>query len=732
MFERLHGYYRRRQTFFLVLLLFVTFRLLAIWLMRPGGFITDASDYDFYAEWGSLAARGYRTFDNLWTAYPPLFPALMLPIFELSSRIPAWIEPRLAFHLLFGTVLLLFETGNLFLINRLAGRLAAAEQTTLPGKNSSTADAAPPLDPVIFYALLFVPVHTLLGWFEAMPLFFLLLALDQLLSKRRSGWVISALVVALGFLTKLTPIVLAPVAVRWLGARLSLDAMHREWFAPRSPGSLLRPGLYVLLCVASIAGLGYALVGGQLALAFTSFRINAIRPPWQSVWAVLDGFYGYGLVPLDMRNLVGLQRMLWESHLPWGWIGLGFGLLYVWLYTRRYEWTQPRTPIAFTALSVILLFLYSKGWSPQFLVWVLAFVVILMPTGRGVMLAIALSVLNLIESYIYLIILPTQHWIMVGTVVLRTLLLILLAAEFATQIWPRSPNGSLAATRRLLAAATWISLALVLVAVAVGAPRGAQAYAERRFAENPCHDAISYLRQEAESPNRLIATLEMDVWRDFYPWLRQAYTIRVIDGYNPEDRPAGEVQAERLRALTDGHEFWWVTLNADSLEPQSYFADPTVSLFEQQRLGACTVQRVLRLSQPVAQLSAAVPGGQIQLLHHELSALQVGAPLQLVLYWQAEGAVTESYTVFTQLFDPAGRLVAQQDNLPVAGLAPTNTWSSGRLIRDPYTLLIPQGAEPGLYRLLVGLYDSSGRQQLTLADGSTSDALTLKIDLTGR
>ena len=108
--------YRRHYLFILIGCLFVSFRLLAILLFRPGGFITDASDYDFYATWGQLGPKGYHTFENLWTAYPPLFPAIMLPIFELSSRIPPWVEPRLFFHVIFGLVMLIFESGNLLLI----------------------------------------------------------------------------------------------------------------------------------------------------------------------------------------------------------------------------------------------------------------------------------------------------------------------------------------------------------------------------------------------------------------------------------------------------------------------------------------------------------------------------------------------------------------------------------------------------------------------------------------
>src|SRR5690554_2751077 len=113
MLARLRAFYSAHRLFFLILLLFTTFRWLAVVLFRPGGFIADFSDYDFYWEWMRLAARGYRAYDNLWTAYPPLFPALLQTIFALSARIPPWVEPRLFFHTLLGSVLLIFEVGNL-------------------------------------------------------------------------------------------------------------------------------------------------------------------------------------------------------------------------------------------------------------------------------------------------------------------------------------------------------------------------------------------------------------------------------------------------------------------------------------------------------------------------------------------------------------------------------------------------------------------------------------------
>jgi hypothetical protein len=63
----------------------------------------------------------------------------------------------------------------------------------------------------------------------------------------------------------------------------------------------------------------------------------------------------------------------------------------------------------------------------------------------------------------------------------------------------------------------------------------------------------------------------------------------------------------------------------------------------------------------------------------------------------------------------------------VVGLAPTDTWQPGALIRDPYQLALPADTTPGIYQLLVGLYDESGRRPLTLEDGSEADHLVLPV-----
>lgn len=96
-------------------------------------------------------------------------------------------------------------------------------------------------------------------------------------------------------------------------------------------------------------------------------------------------------------------------------------------------------------------------------------------------------------------------------------------------------------------------------------------------------------------------------------------------------------------------------------------------------------------------------GKAIELVGYDLS--QVGSTIELTLHWQNTGPISQDYTVFTQLLDPAGQLAAQWDNPPQAGRYPTSAWTVPDSVIDRYTLTLKKDAPPGDYQLLVGLYD---------------------------
>ncbi len=88
----------------------------------------------------------------------------------------------------------------------------------------------------------------------------------------------------------------------------------------------------------------------------------------------------------------------------------------------------------------------------------------------------------------------------------------------------------------------------------------------------------------------------------------------------------------------------------------------------------------------------------------EPERVEPGTTLHVTLYWQARKPLTQPYTVFTHLLGPDGALLAQQDNMPQQGHAPTTCWISGEIIADDYALTVPADAAPGAYTLTTGLY----------------------------
>jgi hypothetical protein len=103
--------------------------------------------------------------------------------------------------------------------------------------------------------------------------------------------------------------------------------------------------------------------------------------------------------------------------------------------------------------------------------------------------------------------------------------------------------------------------------------------------------------------------------------------------------------------------------------------------------------------------------------------------LDLTLYWQTEQLQAVGYTVFTQVLDAGGRLVAGHDSIPAGGSQPTTTWKPNYIIADDHRIPLPTDLAPGTYQLIVGLYDSTNARLPFLSPGGepfTDHAIPLK------
>ena len=517
----------------LVLMLFISFRALTLAAYRPGGLVLDFSDFYWYREFAQLDRQGYVPYHTLWTTYPPLFPFLMINLWKVSVLLPPWEFNNLWFTLLLGGVFLLFESGNLILLYLLALKIYPLAEA---------------FKPAWIYAGLFAPVYTVTGWFESYPLFFFLLSLYLLIIGRPY---LSALMTGVGFMIKLIPLVLLPIGVQWVPQRSAWGRLRLR--ALRLDLDIQGVFIYLFIFIATVLVIGYPFYRLNPNLIFGSLQITGARGSWETIWALLEGNYTYGIIPLDMRDLTWRPAAGSGSPLPWRWITLAFGLVYLFLYTRPINWRVPKTAIAFTALTICLFFLYAKGYSPQWLGWLLIFTSLLLPNLRGTLYAIILSVANIVEANFFFIIFPETHWLLAATVLLRTGLIIILAVEFALLVCPQLETATLVKVRRGVVGA---GLIILLLGLCPAAYRLQAAYLETRLAQSPYRSTIVWLREQPVKEAILLNRHTTYDW--FYPYLRRSHAFFMLDDYADATTSVEARMTRLLETIAGQHQALWV------------------------------------------------------------------------------------------------------------------------------------------------------------------------------
>jgi len=94
-----------------------------------------------------------------------------------------------------------------------------------------------------------------------------------------------------------------------------------------------------------------------------------------------------------------------------------------------------------------------------------------------------------------------------------------------------------------------------------------------------------------------------------------------------------------------------------------------------------------------------------------------GSEVRLTLYWESLATMETDYKVFVHLSDEAEQIRGQHDGHPVDALAPTSFWQPGDVVRDEHVFAIAPDAPPGVYWLLVGLYDEATMARLPIGRG---------------
>jgi hypothetical protein len=393
-----------------IVTLFVILRVSILLLYTPQGLLNAYTDFQHYYRVARLSEQGYYPFVNSWSEHPPLQAYTSQAVYSVvRSFMP---EGGLAtptyqfFARLLGLVMLVFETGVLILLHRLAVK---------------TWD----MDRANWLAWVYTALSVPLFYWNASQtsnfVFFTLLATYWFMRDKRTA---SAVSLALGMLVKLTPVFLLGSVARFLWPALKPIARY----------------VLVVAIVFALAFVPFIALGGE-AWTAASLASNFVRASWSTPWALLDGNWGVGDVgDVPARTELDLAYRVYGNPpaIPAIIVLVVFGLIFLWLFRRPIDQRSPQHFIWFTTLLLLLFHLWSKGWSPQWAMLIIPFLLLSFPNQRGLSLVLIFTLLLFVEWPLA----DALKWplLIAAASVGRTALFVVTGVLLFRQLWPhRAP-----------------------------------------------------------------------------------------------------------------------------------------------------------------------------------------------------------------------------------------------------------------------------------------------------
>ncbi len=330
-------------------------------------------------------------FINYWVEYPPILPFFNSLTYRLASG------NTFIFDLIQCLVFALAGAACLVLFRRLASLLwdeqAATRRT------------------VIFFGLL-VPLPYTWWYMELLPVSLMLLALYASLRQKPAR--LTGLAVGLGALVKWFPVFVLPAIWRYLSRRRALQVTA---FALASV-LLVFGALYIVSPVMTRA----------------SLVSQPSRSSWQTLWALIDGNFTTGeyilLSDRTVPEYAGVPRGN-PAKIPTLLtlvIFAGFGL---WVFWKAKLKENDLAFIAMVGVTWILFLLWSPGWSPQWILYLLPLALLTLPERRGLWICLGLTLVTLLE---WPTLLARHIWEGLYLIVpLRTLIFLLLLWSWVRQ-----------------------------------------------------------------------------------------------------------------------------------------------------------------------------------------------------------------------------------------------------------------------------------------------------------
>jgi len=363
----------------LVVVIFLVARLI-FFISSPYDIVPGYGDYWNFFQQASLGTP----YLNFWTEFPPLFPFLSRIIFLLVNGRES------AYGYLLALIISLFQAGSIWIFINLGEKLKINNRT------SRTA----------IYLALTVGLFYSWSYFDPIAVFFLLLSILLVLEQKDCA---AAIAIAAGILTKWFPILVIPVL-----------------WKTRPIKNAFRITIFVIGIVILVWGAIY-IINPEMTSA--SILSQAGKGSWETIWALMDKNLGTGnfspKVNREIAETVNIRTgntaliPTWLTLIAFG--SFGFFLL---IKSRIHSnnWL-----ISFSGLALVLFFLWSPGYSPQWVLYLLPFILLCLPEREAYLLGTALVLVNLLEWPVLLS--RGYFWSLYYLIPIRTLLMILLGVR---------------------------------------------------------------------------------------------------------------------------------------------------------------------------------------------------------------------------------------------------------------------------------------------------------------
>jgi hypothetical protein len=281
---------------------------------------------------------------------------------------------------------------------------------------------------------------------------------------------------------------------------------------------------------------------------------------------------------------------------------------------------------------------------------------------------------------------------------------VLLSAA-APEVLPRPWLG------RGLVAASALALALAVLPVYMTSPTVRDNYAG-------IARTIAALGDPATDLVLLDAPGQADVWAYYDPGFR----VLALPRTRPPDPAA--TQAELAAAVAGRRQLFALFWATDEADPEGlverWLDQHAFRGLESWQGNVRFVLYTLPNRLTCADLNPATRFGPSIVLLGECQPMRpqsvpAGATALVQLRWQTDAPLAQQLKVSVQLLDGRDQVVAQHDGEPAG--RPTDSWPPDVMIADNHGLMIPPGTPPGVYRLIVAVYDPATGARLPAGAG---------------